>query len=106
MAAGSVEQLRLAARGAWAMRWKFDWDINEHVISNVWRFLKWIFFAPGDLLLLLLMKDATAVAPFFGVTPDALSNGLGWSALLSVFIWVIVFIIFQNFQKYGTSAWR
>jgi hypothetical protein len=57
-----VQQLRIAAEFAWNIRWKIAWDMNGDgmvTISDVWLWLKWIFFAPGDLLLLLLMKYRT-----------------------------------------------
>jgi hypothetical protein len=59
--------------------------------ADTWLWLKWVFFAPGDLLLLLLMKFGTDAAVFLQVNPSDLS---GWiTGLLSAAIWLVLIAI-------------
>jgi hypothetical protein len=59
-------------------------------ISDVWLWLKWIFFAPGDFLLLVLMKYGTSVALFLEITPANISGVL--SGVISAFVWFVMII--------------
>ena len=94
MAVNSItEQLISAADLAWSARWKIAWDMNGDgvvTISDAWLWLKWVFFAPGDFLLLLLMKHGTAIALFLEIYPGSL---YGWlSGLISAAIWFFVIL--------------
>jgi hypothetical protein len=97
------QQLRTAADLAWDARWNFTWDMNNDgvvTISDAWLWLKWVFFAPGDLLLLLLMKFGTGAAVSLQINPTDLS---GWiSGLLSAAIW-LVFIAIANERAYAIA---
>jgi hypothetical protein len=73
MAANSIIELRNAADFAWHVRWNIVSDMNGDgtvTISDAWLWFKWLFFAPGDFLLLLLMKYGTAIALFLEINPD------------------------------------
>jgi hypothetical protein len=90
------QQLRIAAGLAWNVRWSFAADMNGDglvTISDAWLWLKWIFFAPGDLLLLLLMSHGTSVALFFEINPASLYGAL--SGMFSVFIWLWVIVLYR-----------
>jgi hypothetical protein len=63
-------------------------DDGVVTISDAWLWLKWIFFAPGDLLLLLLMNYGTPVALFLEISPTSISGIL--SGFMSGIIWLIV----------------
>jgi hypothetical protein len=86
----TAQQLRIAADLAWDARWKFASDMNGDgavTFSDASLWLKWVFFAPGDLLLLLLLKFGTVAAVFLQVSPTDLS---GWiSGLVSAAIWFV-----------------
>ena len=86
------QQLRIAADLAWDARWRFTWDMNGAMNgADTWLWLKWVFFAPGDLLLLLLMKQRTDAAVFLQINPSDLS---GWIAgLLSAAIWLVLIAV-------------
>jgi hypothetical protein len=72
-------------------RLRFSLDANGDgavTISDTWLWLKWLFFLPGDVALLLLMTYADGIASFLEVTFE--SEG-GWlSASFSVFLWVLL----------------
>ena len=71
-------------------RWFFAMDMNcdgVFSISDVAQWLLWIFFAPGDFLLSLLMKWPEA-ATFLELSPTAYS---GWiSGTVSAIVWLIM----------------
>src|SRR5262245_60359150 len=86
-----IEQLRSAADFAWHARWNIVSDMNGDgavTISDAWLWFKWLFFAPGDFLLLLLMKYGTATALFLEINPDSLYGML--SGFISVVIWLFI----------------
>jgi hypothetical protein len=59
VAVGTIAQqhLRIAAELAWDARGRCTWDMNGAMNgADTWLWLKWVFFAPGDLLLLLLIR--------------------------------------------------
>ena len=86
------EQLRAAAELAWADRWQVALDMNGDglvTVLDAWLWLKWIVLAPGDVLLLLLMKHGTSVA--FALQMHPQSGLYGYlSALISVAAWLFV----------------
>jgi hypothetical protein len=82
--------LQTQAKIAGTLRWQFSWDMNGDgviTISDTWLLLKWLFFAPGDYLLLWFMQVVPQAAIYFEVTPASLF-GLG-SGVLSFFCWMI-----------------
>lgn len=56
-------------------------------ISDVFLWLKWLYYYPGDLCLFALMKWFPDVANFMEIS--ALSYGETLSSILSAIIWVI-----------------
>ena len=77
----SEQALKLSADKAWERRWVFPEDPNGDgltTITDVWAMIKWGFFAPGDWLLLVIMKPVTPLATFSELTPAMLS-GLFWA---------------------------
>jgi hypothetical protein len=87
--APAITQLKEAAEIAWAARWQFSWQMDADSIisiSNALHSIGWIFFAPGDFILLETMLHPTRLALFFNISPDDLS-GFG-SGTLSFLWWV------------------
>jgi hypothetical protein len=85
------EALRRSADAAWEARWRFVQDSNgDGVVTSAdfggWA--EWAFFAPGDWMILGLMKTQPEVALFFEMTPD-LQSGL-LSGLLSLAVWLAI----------------
>jgi hypothetical protein len=86
------EQLRAAAELAWADRWQIALDMNGDglvTVSDAWLWLKWIMLAPGDVLLLLLMKHGTSIAFTLQMHPQSGLYGY-LSALISAAAWLFV----------------
>jgi hypothetical protein len=54
--------------------------------SDVWLWLKWIFFAPANLLLLLLMNNAPSLAMSLQINPiiPGFISGLFWLFVMAV----------------------
>jgi len=84
----AIEQLKEAAELAWGLRWQFAWDMNgDGIVSilDVGHWIAWIFFAPGDFILLETMLRPTRLALSLGILPKDLS-GFG-SGILSLLWW-------------------
>lgn len=67
-------------------QWKFIADMNRDgalTPGDVWLWLQWLFFLPGDALIALV--GPTALGAVVQLTPD--SFGTTTSALLSVALW-------------------
>ena len=74
--------------------WKFAEDMNYDgsiTISDYWLWLKWLFFYPGDLTLLVVIKVFPELSQFPGLGPDNYSGIL--SGLISVVAWIFVFLV-------------
>ncbi|WP_253711823.1 hypothetical protein [Bradyrhizobium sp. WD16] len=86
-----VEVIRmLDPPDAWTMRWHFVIDINgdgQITISDVWLWASYIFFAPGDVILLGIMLKLPSVAAFLEMTPKLVSGW--WSFAISFLFWAI-----------------
>jgi hypothetical protein len=60
----TIAQLKAAAELAWSARWQMSRDMNHDDVVNLADFrllASWLFFAPGDALLLMTMIYATPV---------------------------------------------
>lgn len=93
MATESVteQQLRAAADLAWDTRWQIAYDMNGDGLvtaSDAWLWLKWVVFAPGDFLLLLLMKYGTPITLALQIHPGRTLYGF-LSGLISAIIWLL-----------------
>jgi hypothetical protein len=77
--------------------WKFLADMNYDglvTISDVWLWFKWLFFYPGDFIILYTIKILAPLATFFEISTD---NYGGWlSGILSIISWLIIFKIIKN----------
>jgi hypothetical protein len=95
------QELRAAADFAWNIRWQIAWDMNGDgavTVSDAWIWLKWIFCAPGDFLLLLFMMYGTAVALLLQIRP-----GSSLCSFLSVLISVTVWLFAASFAIPGSA---
>jgi hypothetical protein len=73
-------------------QWKFVSDMNYSgavTISDFWEWVQWLFFYPGDVVMLLAMGSFHSVGRFFEVSP--LSYGGVWSGIFSGFLWLILY---------------
>lgn len=85
-------------------QWEFIEDMNYSgsvTISDVWLWVKWLYFYPGDVLFRILMIHAPDVARFFEITPDLYGGVL--SFIISGFVWFLVLLfvigIYANLQE-------
>jgi hypothetical protein len=76
---------------AWDARWTIVADANgdgKVSVSDVWLWFQYVFFAPGDLIILWIM-GLPKLASFFEIGSDNLS---GWgSGFISTLIWVAIY---------------
>lgn len=89
MSSAAAERLQRAGEEAWSERWRFVQDSNGDGVvttADVGGWAEWLFFAPGDWILLGLMKTQPDVAVFFEMTPE-LQSGL-LSGLISLGVWL------------------
>lgn len=89
----SEEQLRSAGEALWATRWEnltYMETVDGAVsISDVTLWIKWLFWLPGDYVVIALMTWAPSVAVFLEAGPGSLT---GWlSSTLSAFAWLFMF---------------
>lgn len=99
MALTPIEVARLLEPiNSWHIRWMFIGDMNgdgQITISDVGLWCQWLFYAPGDFVLLAVMLKLPSVATFFELTPTMLAGG--WSFAISLFIWwIMVVSIFRR----------
>jgi hypothetical protein len=83
--------LGLSPGMAWDVRWIFLTDMNGDgvvTISDFWLWAKWVFYAPGDFMLLALMLKAPSVAGFLEITTAMLYGW--WSFALSLWVWYVL----------------
>ncbi len=82
----------LDPNSAWDVRWIFLADMNRDgyvTISDFWLWIKWVFYAPGDWILLMLMMHAPSFSKFMEITTAMLYGW--WSFFLSLFAWYLLF---------------
>jgi len=75
-----------------ARNWRFVADMNGDgavTISDVWLWVKWLYFYPGDGVLHLLATNLPSVAKFFEVSTDSYGGYI--SGFISFFIWLVFF---------------
>jgi len=70
-------------------RFRFVADLTGDglfTISDVWAWFKWVYYAPGDLIAILLLD--TSLGNFLELSSDSLS-GLG-SGVASLLLWLLL----------------
>jgi hypothetical protein len=90
--ATAEQELRAAADFAWNVRWQIALDMNgDGAVTNldVWLWLKWLILAPGDFLLLLLMKYGTSIALLLQIRPSSSLYSF-LSVLVSITVWLFM----------------
>jgi hypothetical protein len=93
--------LKGQATWAWDERWRFVWDMNGdgvYTISDTLLVAKWLFFAPGDWFLLMVIRHAPDMGVYFEITPKDL-YGFG-SGAISILCWMFVVGTVSQFADY------
>ena len=95
MADEAARQVRQKAERLWDERWTFTADMNNDGIvdlSDVGLWAKWVFFAPGDLLLLVCMKHFPGLAQLLELDAASLSGPLSGTLFFCVSLVVIALV--------------
>jgi len=69
-------------------QWRFVSDMDHNgaiTVDDVWSWLGWLYFYPGDVVLSLLINKFPAAAKFFDIYPDNYGGML--SFIISLIIW-------------------
>lgn len=80
-------------------QWSFVADMNHSgsiTISDVWLWVKWLYFYPGDGFVYFLINKTPAIGNFFEFTYS--SYGGVFSGIISFFIWFIALAIIGLMQ--------
>ncbi|HVY07990.1 MAG TPA: hypothetical protein VHB46_18585 [Burkholderiales bacterium] len=78
-----------------ARQWEFVADMNHSgdiTISDVWLWIKWIYFWPGDALIYVLLQKAPELAAFLELSTKQFGGPL--SLFLSFALWVLFVVLF------------
>jgi len=71
--------------------WAFVADMSRDgaiTISDVWLWVKWVFFYPGDVLVYLFMSETPRISQFLELS--RFSYGSNGSGVISAFAWLIL----------------
>ena len=98
MAARTEFEQRLI-EAAWDNRWYFSSDMNQDglfTIADIGLMLKYVFFAPGDFLILAILRVSPEFSQFFEMS---LASVDGWlSIIFTFFLWTMS--LFGTFCDY------
>lgn len=75
-------------------QWGFIADMNFSgavTISDVWLWIKWLYFYPGDLMVSFFVNKAPSLGQFFEITYQ--NYGGIFSGIFSFFAWIFIFMI-------------
>lgn len=75
-------------------QWLFVADMNFSgaiTIKDVWLWVKWLYFYPGDVFIYFLLNKVPGVGHFFEMTYSSYGGVL--SGILSFFIWIIIALV-------------
>ena len=97
-----IVHAQMEAARLWAF--KADMDFNGVVtISDSWLWFKWLFYYPGDLLILLIMKFGD-IHTFFELSASSFGNWFSW--IISFAFWsvhiliVVLFFLVRLLNRY------
>ncbi len=82
------DQMEALAPGLMRVRFVFGFDMNGDgvvSISDIWLWIKWVFFAPGDFIIIIIMNWAPKVAAFFEFTMMGVASGI-----ISLLMWWLI----------------
>ena len=104
MADDAAQQLRRKGERLWDERWTFTADMNGDGavnLSDLWLWAQWMFFAPGDLLLLVCMKHFPGLALFLELDAASLSGPLSGTlffclALVAIALVMLGFVFLEG----------
>lgn len=84
-------------------QWEFisDMDYNGAVtVSDVWLWVKWLYFLPGDFIVRLFLEEGTLSTLSTFLEISLASYGGFWSGVVSFIIWsVLLNSILDAMQK-------
>ena len=89
-------------------QWKFVADMNRSetvTVSDVWLWIEWLYFWPGDGLIYLAITKAPVLAKFFELSAGKFSGPL--SLFLSFGLWIVaVVLLFLVWNFIGSMGAR
>lgn len=78
-----------------ARQWEFVADMSQNglvTVSDLWLWIKWLYFWPGDGLIYLAILKTPAIAEFFELS--AAKYGGPLSLFLSFPMWILALVVF------------
>ena len=75
----------------------------SRTVSDIWPLIEWVFFLPGDLLVLTLMAGGPEVATFLELTTESLGGSI--SGVVSFMAWLVVLGFVMNMLGFVMNIW-
>lgn len=85
-------------------QWHFVADMDKSgltTISDVWLWIFWLYYYPGDLIIYFIINKLPAIAQFFEITARSYSSflsgffsGIVWLIMMAIVIRIILGIFF------------
>lgn len=91
--------------GTWHARWQLEFDMNHDgaiTISDVWAWLMWLYFAPGDFIILGTVKYFPALAKFFEIDASMTYGRLSFCLSTILYLLWILGLAFEDRHRF----WR
>lgn len=90
-------------------QWEFVADMNRSgavTVSDVWLWIEWLYFWPGDGLIYLVIRYLPRAAAFLELSPGKFSGPL--SLFLSFGLWIVavvlLFLVWNLVNRIGERA--
>src|SRR5262245_37854027 len=88
-----------------ARQWSFVADMTGNgtvTVSDLWLWIEWLYFLPGDGLIYLVMRYLPALARFLELVPARFGGPL--SLFISFGLWIVVVILLFLLWNVGVTA--
>lgn len=76
-------------------QWDFVADMNGSgsvTVSDVWLWIKWVYFWPGDAFIDVMIRNFPTIAAFFELSTNKFGGPL--SLFLSFGLWIVAIVLF------------
>jgi hypothetical protein len=88
-----MRSLEWALEHQWFSKLTADRNLDGKItISDVWLWIKWFYFYPGDFIVVLLDLEFPILAEFFEITENNSVGGM-FSGIVSFFFWAILIFL-------------